>query len=122
MDNQYVEFLKEIGKRTGETSGDCDRMFLLSLLPVMKHLSPLYNWDCRAEVQESLRRKLGRPAAPEFKLIAFHNTSSSSPAALSDYNSNSQISLVDYTSTSQACPRNATDPANIVQLKRDGTR
>jgi hypothetical protein len=44
--------LKEIGRRMEETSSDCDRMFLLSHLPVMKQLSPLENMDFGVEVQE----------------------------------------------------------------------
>jgi len=47
---KYVEFLKEIGKRTGETSSDSDRMFLFSLLSAIKQLSPFRN---RTEVQET---------------------------------------------------------------------
>ena len=53
-DQQYLDSLKEIGKRM-EISNDSDRMFLLSLLPVMKQLSPLDNMDFRAEVQETLQ-------------------------------------------------------------------
>jgi hypothetical protein len=33
MNKKYVEFLKEIGKRTVETISDSDRMFLLGLFP-----------------------------------------------------------------------------------------
>jgi hypothetical protein len=40
MGKKYVAFLKEIGKRTGETSSDSDRMFLLN---AMKELSPFHN-------------------------------------------------------------------------------
>jgi hypothetical protein len=46
-------------------SGDSDIMFLLSLLPAMKKLSPLYNMDFGFEVQVTLQQKLRRSAAPE---------------------------------------------------------
>jgi hypothetical protein len=49
LDKQYVVFLKEIGKRTGEISSDFDIMFLLSLLPAVKQLSPMYSVDFRVE-------------------------------------------------------------------------
>jgi hypothetical protein len=83
-------------------------MFLLSLLPGMKQLSPLDNMDFRVEVQETLRQKLRRLAAP-VQLITYQSTSSDSPA-LCKYSGNSQISLVDYTATSEGHQRNATDP------------
>ena len=52
-----------------ETSNDSDRMFLLSFPPAMKQLSPIDNMDFRAEVQETLRRKLRRHAVGEVELI-----------------------------------------------------
>jgi hypothetical protein len=55
MDQRYLDSLKEIGKRMEEKINDSDRMFLLSLLPAMKQLSPLDNVDFRVEVQETLR-------------------------------------------------------------------
>jgi hypothetical protein len=45
IDQQYLDYLKEIGKRMDETSNDSDRMFLPSLLPAMKQLSPLEKMD-----------------------------------------------------------------------------
>jgi hypothetical protein len=69
IDQQYLESLKEIGKRMEETSNDSDRMFLLSLLPAMKELSPLDNMDFRVEIQEALRRKMRRHAARQVELI-----------------------------------------------------
>jgi hypothetical protein len=57
-----------------ETSSDCDRMFLLSLLPATKQLLPLENMDFRVEVQEILRQKLRRSAATEFQ-TAYEGTS-----------------------------------------------
>ena len=80
IDQQYLDYLKEIGKRMEETSNDSDRMFLLSLLPAMKQLSPLENMDFRVEVQETLQRKLRRHAAREVELITIPSTSSASPA------------------------------------------
>jgi hypothetical protein len=74
-------------------------MFLLSLLPAMKQLSPLDNLDFRDEVQQTLRRKLRRLATGEVELITYPNTSSAS-SALSEYSGNSHISLADYTSAS----------------------
>ena len=70
--------------------------------------------DFRAEVQETLRRKLRRSAAPEFQLITYQSMSSASPSALSDYSVNGQTSLVHSTSKSEACRRNATDPGTVV--------
>jgi hypothetical protein len=55
VDRQYLDSLKEICKRMEETNSDSDRMFLLSLLPAVKQLSPLDNLDFRVEVQETLR-------------------------------------------------------------------
>jgi hypothetical protein len=43
-------------------------MFLLSLLPAMKELSPLDNVDFRVEIQ-ALRRKMRRHAARQVELI-----------------------------------------------------
>jgi hypothetical protein len=88
IDKQYLESLKEIGKRMEETSSDSDRMFLLSRLPAVKQLSPLDNIDFRVEVQETLRRKLRRLAVPEFQLITYPSTSSASPS-FSEYSVNS---------------------------------
>jgi hypothetical protein len=93
-----------------EASNDSDRMFLLSLLPAMKQLSPLDNMDFRVEVQEMLRGKLRRHAAREVDLITIPSTSSASPA-LSQYSGNS---LVDNTSVYGGHERNATDLAAVV--------
>jgi hypothetical protein len=93
-----------------ETSNDSDRMFLLSLLPAMKQLSPLDNMDFRVKVQETLRRKLRWHAAREVELIMISSTSAASPA-LSQYSGNS---LVDYTSASEGHERNATDLVAVV--------
>jgi hypothetical protein len=49
IDQQYLDSLQQIGKRMEETSNDWDRMFLLSLLPAMKQLSPLDNIDLRCK-------------------------------------------------------------------------
>ena len=38
INQQYLDSLKETGKRMEETSNDSDRMFLLNLLPAMKQL------------------------------------------------------------------------------------
>ena len=78
IDQQNLDSLKEICKRMEETSNDSDRMFLLSLLPAMKQLSPLDNMDFRVEVQETLRRKLRGHAAREVELIMISSTSSAS--------------------------------------------
>jgi len=110
IDQQYLDYLKEIGKRMEETSNDSDRMFLLSLLPAMKQLSPLENMDFRVEVQETLQRKLRRHAAREVELITIPSTSSASPA-LSQYSGNN---LVDYTSASEGQERNATNLVAVV--------
>jgi hypothetical protein len=88
-----------------ETRNDSDRMFLLSLLPAVKQLSPLDNMDLKAEAQETLRRKLRRHAAREVEVITYPSTSSAS-AELSQYSGNSRV---DYTSASKGHERNATD-------------
>jgi hypothetical protein len=77
-DKQYLESLKEIGKRIQETSSDSDRMFLLRSRTALKQLSPLQNIDFRVEVQETLRRELRRLAAPEVQPITYPSTSSDS--------------------------------------------
>ena len=64
--------IKEIGKRMEETTNDSDRMFLLSLLPVIKQLSAMDNLGFRVEDQENLRR----PAAQEFQLVTYQITPS----------------------------------------------
>jgi len=107
-DKQYLESLKEIGKRMKETSSDSDRMFLLS------RLTALDNIDFRVEVQETFRRKLRRLAAPEVQPTTYPSTTSDSPA-LPEYSVNSQISLVDYTSAPEGRQRNATDAAIVKQ-------
>lgn len=40
---------------------DSDRLFLLSLLPLMKQLSPADNIDIRIEIHEAFRRRLFKP-------------------------------------------------------------
>ena len=105
IDQQYLDRLKESGKRVEEISNDSDRIFLLSFPPAMKQLSPLDNVDFRVEVQETLRRKLRRHAAREVELIRISSTSSASPS-LSQYSGNS---LVDSISASEGNERNATD-------------
>jgi hypothetical protein len=110
----YLDSLKEVSKRMVKTSNDFDRLFLLSLLPAMKQLSPLDNMDFRVEVQETLQRKLRHHAAREVELRTYPSTSSVSPA-LSQYSGNSHISLVDYTSASEGYQRNATNPVTVVQ-------
>jgi hypothetical protein len=104
---QYLDSLKEIGKRMEKTSSDSDRMFLLSLLPAMKQLLPLDNLDFWVEVQETLRRKLRHLAAREVQLITYPSTPSAS-LALSEYSGNSHINLTDYISASYA-----TDPVTL---------
>jgi hypothetical protein len=103
MDQQYLESLKEIGRRMGETRNDSDRMFLLSLLPALKQLSPFDNMDFRVEVQEMLREKLRRHAALEVDVITIPSTSSASPADLvavvhqpSQYNTLYEIQKMPY--------------------------
>jgi hypothetical protein len=114
IDKQYLESLKEIGKRLEEARSDSDRIFLLNRLPALKQLSPLDNIDFRGEVQETLRRKLRRLAAPEVQPITYPSTSSDSPA-LSQYSVNSQISLVDYTSATEGRQRNDTHAVTVVK-------
>jgi len=94
-----------------ETNNDSERMFLLSLLPAMKQLSPLDNMNFRGEVQEALPRNPRRHALREVELITCPSMSSSSPA-LSQYSGNS---LVDYTSASESHERNATDLVAVVK-------
>jgi len=76
IDQQYLESLKEIGKRMEETSNNSDRMILLSLLPAMKQLSPLDNMYFRVDVQEALRRKLRRNAARDVEQTTYPSKSS----------------------------------------------
>jgi hypothetical protein len=112
---QYLESLKEIGRRMEETSSDCDRIFLLNRLPAVKKPSPLDNVDFRVEVQETLGRKLRRLAVPEFQLITYPSTSSASPSVF-EYSVNSQISLLYYTSASTGSERNVTGSSALSVL------
>jgi hypothetical protein len=86
-----------------ETSNDSNRMFLLSLLPAMKQLSPFDNMDFRIEVQDMLRGQLRRHAAREVDVITIPGTSSASPADLvavvhqpSQYNTLHEIKKMPY--------------------------
>ena len=51
IDEQCLDSSKHTGKRMEETSNDSDRMFVLSLLPAMKHLSPLHNRNQSTKTQ-----------------------------------------------------------------------
>jgi hypothetical protein len=54
-----VDFLKEqLNKWRRETGRDSDRIFLLSLHPATKQLSPSDNMDLTVDIPETLQRKL----------------------------------------------------------------
>jgi hypothetical protein len=55
---QNLDFLNEIFEQMEETSSDSDGIFLLSLHPAIKQLSPPDNMDFTADAQETLERKL----------------------------------------------------------------
>jgi len=53
-----LDFLKETVEQMEETGSDSDRIFLFSLHPAMKQLSPMDNMDFTVDVQETLQEKL----------------------------------------------------------------
>lgn len=57
VDEMYLEHLNKIAKRA-EDDNDPDVMFLRSLLPSIKQLSPLKNLEFKGEVISSLKQKL----------------------------------------------------------------
>ncbi|XP_050724620.1 uncharacterized protein LOC127002580, partial [Eriocheir sinensis] len=62
MDMRFLNELKLLREQTlPQDNNDSDRHFLLSLLPMVKQLSPMDNLDFRIEMQESLRRKIYKP-------------------------------------------------------------
>jgi hypothetical protein len=92
IDEQYQLELKRIGGRT-EMENNSDHIFLLSLLPAMKHLSPMDNPDFRMEVQRNFIRKLFPAQCNvwetdhhfDISVPASHSSASTS-AAFSDHN------------------------------------
>ncbi|GFQ81224.1 uncharacterized protein TNCT_676131 [Trichonephila clavata] len=57
IDREYLEELKRINaSRVDET--DPDRMFLLSMLPYLKNLSPAENFDFKFQMFELLKNKM----------------------------------------------------------------
>ncbi|XP_076029883.1 uncharacterized protein LOC143018411 [Oratosquilla oratoria] len=59
MDMASLEEQKRVREKTySEDNDDSDRLFLLSLLPLMKQLSPADKIDIRVEIHEAFRRKL----------------------------------------------------------------
>ncbi|XP_066964755.1 uncharacterized protein [Macrobrachium rosenbergii] len=61
---QFLEELKMIREQAASRTldNDPDSQFLLSLLPLMKQLSPSDSIDIRIEILEAFRRKLFKPA------------------------------------------------------------
>ncbi|XP_066953196.1 transcription factor Adf-1-like [Macrobrachium rosenbergii] len=63
MDMRFLEELKQLREQaSSQNVDDPDRQFLLSLLPMMKQLSPIDNMDIKIEIYEKFRRKLFKPA------------------------------------------------------------
>lgn len=63
MDLLFLDEIKQLrGKASSQNDNDGDRQFLLSLLPMMKQLSPIDNMDIRIEIYEAFRRKMFKPA------------------------------------------------------------
>lgn len=62
MDMRFLNELRLLREQTlPQDNNDADRQFLLSLLPMVKQLSPMDNLDFRIEMQEALRRKIYKP-------------------------------------------------------------
>ena len=60
VDEQLVGELQKLREQAvsrREEESDSDRQFLLSLLPLMKQLSPMDNLDIKIEIQQAFRRK-----------------------------------------------------------------
>ena len=61
VNEHIIEELKKMREQEfsrNEKESDPDRHFLLSLLPLMKQLSPMDNLDIKIEIQQAFRRKL----------------------------------------------------------------
>jgi hypothetical protein len=58
---RFLDQLKKLREKSTADENDLDRLFLLSLLPMMKQLSPADNMNIKIEIQEAFRRKLSPP-------------------------------------------------------------
>ena len=61
VDKQIVGELQKLREQAAckcENESDPDRQFMLSLLPLMKQLSPVDSIDIKIEIHEAFRRKL----------------------------------------------------------------
>lgn len=61
MDMRFLEEIKQL-REQASVQNDPDRQYLLSLLPMMKKLSPSNNMDIKIEIYELFRKKLFPPA------------------------------------------------------------
>jgi hypothetical protein len=86
MDFRFLDELKKLREKSTTDENDPDRFFLLSLLPMMKQLSPADNMNIKIEILETFRRK---PAAPVQNSYWFHQQdySINSPSADSSHSS-----------------------------------
>ncbi|XP_063887620.1 uncharacterized protein LOC135115069 [Scylla paramamosain] len=63
IDVRFLEELKLLREQSStQNVTDPDHQFLLSLLPMMKKLSPSDNMDIKIEIYETFRRKMFKPA------------------------------------------------------------
>ena len=63
VDMHILEELKQLREQaSSQNVNDPDHQFLLSLLPMMKQLSPIDNMDIKIEIFEAFRRKMFKPA------------------------------------------------------------
>lgn len=63
VDGQIVGELQKLREQAvckNENESDPDRQFLLSLLPLMKQLSPIDSIDIKIEIHQAFRRKLAK--------------------------------------------------------------
>ena len=62
VDMHILEELKQLREASLQNVNDPDHHFLVSLLPMMKQLSPIDNMDIKIEIFEAFRRKMFKPA------------------------------------------------------------
>ena len=78
VDEQLMGELRKMREQAvskEKEESDSDRLFLLSLLPLMKQLSPMDNLDAKIEIQQIFRRKLAAN-----KMSSYGYSTASQPA------------------------------------------
>ncbi|CAD7083336.1 unnamed protein product [Hermetia illucens] len=60
IDYEYLKQVRKLSRHLNQSTEDPDRMFLLSLLPLVKELTPKDNLKFRVQVQQILQEKLDK--------------------------------------------------------------